>query len=185
MMTRQVADPSVGNGCARDFGRARAIHREGMAGRAEQATIRRHLQRLSRHQPGSRRLHAEGWLTVVRMMQNMEAPVPADEWGAMTDYLMKNFPERKRPEAVIVNGPAKVNFKMWDVPTQGSRPHDPLAARDGSIWWSGQLVNKLGRVDPKTGAIREYTLKSAFTADRMDWSTTRMATSGLPEIIPG
>ena len=44
----------------------------------------------------------EGWLTVVRMMQNMQAPVPADEWGAMTDYLIKNFPERKRPAAVII-----------------------------------------------------------------------------------
>jgi len=105
----------------------------------------------------------EGWLTVVRMMQNVNAPVPAEEWGAMTDYLIKNFPERKRPPAVIVDGPAKVNIEMWDVPTQGSRPHDPLAAHDGSIWWSGQLVNKLGRVDPKTGVIREYTLKSAFT----------------------
>lgn len=106
---------------------------------------------------------SEGWLTVVRMMQNMEAPVPAAEWGAMTDYLMKNFPERKRPVAVLIDGPVKVDFKMWDVPTQGSRPHDPLAARDGSVWWSGQLVNKLGRVDPKTGAIQEYTLKSAFS----------------------
>jgi virginiamycin B lyase len=104
-----------------------------------------------------------GWLTVVRMMQNMSAPVPAEEWGPMTEYLMKNFPERQRPNAVIIDGPAKVDIKMWDVPTQGSRPHDPLAARDGSIWWSGQLVNKLGRVDPKTGAIKEYTLKSAFT----------------------
>jgi virginiamycin B lyase len=105
----------------------------------------------------------EGWLTVVRMMQNMSAPVPAEEWGAMTDYLIKNFPERKRPPAVLIDGPAKVNIEMWDVPTQGSRPHDPLAARDGSIWWTGQLVNKLGRVDPKTGIIREYTLKSPFT----------------------
>jgi virginiamycin B lyase len=105
----------------------------------------------------------EGWLTVVRMMQNMSAPVPPEEWGAMTDYLIKNFPERKRPPAVLIDGPAKVNIEMWDVPTQGSRPHDPMAAHDGSIWWTGQLVNKLGRVDPKTGAIREYTLKSAFT----------------------
>jgi virginiamycin B lyase len=105
----------------------------------------------------------EGWLTVVRMMQNMNAPVPADEWGAMTDYLMKSFPERQRPPAVLVEGSVKVDIRMWDVPTQGSRPHDPLAARDGSIWWSAQLANKLGRVDPKTGAIREYTLKSAFT----------------------
>ena len=37
---------------------------------------------------------AEGWLSVVRMMQNVNAPVPAEEWGAMTDYLIKNFPER-------------------------------------------------------------------------------------------
>ncbi|MGA8901421.1 virginiamycin B lyase family protein [Bradyrhizobium sp.] len=106
---------------------------------------------------------SEGWLTVVRMMQNMQAPVPAEEWGGMTDYLMKNFPERKRPEAVIIDGPVKVDFKMWDVPTQGARPHDPLAARDGSVWWAAQLANKLGRVDPSTGAIREYTLKSPFT----------------------
>src|SRR6266568_4204716 len=98
----------------------------------------------------------EGWLTVVRMMQNAHAPVPADEWGAMTDYLIKNFPERPRPAAVIIDGPVRANIDMWDVPTQGSRPHDPMAARDGSIWWSGQLANKLGRLDPKTGAIREY-----------------------------
>ncbi|SHN67258.1 virginiamycin B lyase family protein [Bradyrhizobium erythrophlei] len=105
----------------------------------------------------------EGWLTVVRMMQNMDAPVPAEEWGTVSDYLMKNFPERKRPEAVIIDGPAKVDIKMWDVPTQGARPHDPLGARDGSVWWAAQLANKLGRVNPKTGAISEYTLKSPFT----------------------
>jgi virginiamycin B lyase len=105
----------------------------------------------------------EGWLTVVRMMQNMHAPVPAEEWGAMTDYLIKSFPERERPPAAIIDGPVKASIEMWDVPTLGSRPHDPMAARDGSIWWSGQLVNKLGRLDPKTGAIREYSLKSAFT----------------------
>jgi virginiamycin B lyase len=102
----------------------------------------------------------EGWLTVVRMMQNFDTPVPAAEWGAMQDYLIKSFPERARPAAVIVDGPAKVSIRLWDVPTQGSRPHDPLAAKDGSIWWTGQLANKLGRIDPKTNTIREYTLKS-------------------------
>lgn len=105
----------------------------------------------------------EGWLTVTRMMQNMEAPVPAEEWPAMTEYLMKSFPERLRPPAVIVPGPVKARIFLWDVPTLGSRPHDPRAAKDGSIWWSGQLSNKLGRIDPKTGAIREYTLKSPHT----------------------
>jgi virginiamycin B lyase len=105
----------------------------------------------------------EGWLTVVRMMQNAHAPVPAEEWGGLTEYLMKNFPERKRPAAALIAGPAKVNIEMWDVPTQGSRPHDPMAARDGSIWWAAQLANKIGRLDPKTGAIKEYSLQSAFT----------------------
>ncbi len=105
----------------------------------------------------------EGWLTVARMMQNAHAPVPPEEWGPMLEYLIKNFPERPRPPAAIVDGPVKASIEMWDVPTQGSRPHDPMAAHDGSIWWSGQLANKLGRLDPKTGAIREYTLKSAFT----------------------
>jgi virginiamycin B lyase len=105
----------------------------------------------------------EGWLTVVRMMQNMHASVPAEEWGAMTDYLIKSFPERPRPPAAIIDGPVRASIEMWDVPTQGSRPHDPMAARDGSIWWTGQLVNKLGRLDPKTGAIEEYSLKSPFT----------------------
>src|SRR6476619_4936093 len=105
----------------------------------------------------------EGWLTVVRMMQNFDAPITAEEWPAMTEYLMKNFPERQRPSAVIIAGPVKARIDLWDVPTQGSRPHDPRAAKDGSIWWTGQLANKLGRIDPKTGTIREYTLKSAHT----------------------
>ncbi len=63
----------------------------------------------------------EGWLTVMRMMQNMEAPVPAAEWPAMAEYLMQSFPERPRPAAVIVPGPVKARIFLWDVPTQGSR----------------------------------------------------------------
>ena len=51
---------SVGRVDPRDVGGARAIYRQGMAGRAEQATVRRHLQRLPRHQPGPRRLYARG-----------------------------------------------------------------------------------------------------------------------------
>ena len=43
----------------------------------------------------------EGWRTVVRMMQNVETPVPADQWGSVTEYLIKSFPERPRPAAVV------------------------------------------------------------------------------------
>jgi virginiamycin B lyase len=101
-----------------------------------------------------------GWNMLQHMMQNMGAPIAAEDWPAVTTYLMKAFPERSRPPAAIVAGPVQARIFLWDVPTLGSRPHDPAAAKDGAIWWSGQLSNKLGRIDPKTGAIREYSLKT-------------------------
>jgi virginiamycin B lyase len=104
-----------------------------------------------------------GWNMLQHMMQNFEAPVAPEDWPTLTAYLIKAFPERPRPAAAILDGPVQVSIKMWNVPTLGSRPHDPVATKDGAIWWTGQLSNKLGRVDIKTGAIREYTLKSPHT----------------------
>jgi virginiamycin B lyase len=106
---------------------------------------------------------AAGWNTIQHMMQNMAAPVAPEDWPTVVTYLMKNFPEKPRPPAVLLAGPVQASIKLWDLPTIGSRPHDPLATKDGAIWWSGQLANKLGRIEPKTGAIREYTLKSAHS----------------------
>jgi virginiamycin B lyase len=54
----------------------------------------------------------------------------------------------------------KVAIREFDVPTPNSRPHDPEVAPDGSLWYTGQLANKMGRLDPKTGAIREYPVKT-------------------------
>jgi virginiamycin B lyase len=103
------------------------------------------------------------WNTAVRMMLNFGVAIPADQIITVTDYLSKHFPERPRPTAVIIPGPAQVNIREWQVPIPGSRPHDPLATRDGAIWYTGQMTNRLGRVDPKTGQIREFPLKSPET----------------------
>jgi len=54
----------------------------------------------------------------------------------------------------------KVVIREWDVPTPRSRPHDPEVAPDGALWYTGQLANKLGRLDPKTGEFKELTLKT-------------------------
>jgi len=54
-----------------------------------------------------------------------------------------------------------VQIREYDVPTPKSRPHDPALAPDGSLWYTGQGANKLGRLDPKTGAFKEYPLKTA------------------------
>src|SRR5262250_2333361 len=56
-----------------------------------------------------------------------------------------------------------VTIREWTVPTSNSNPHDPAVAPDGSLWWTGQLSNNLGRLDPATGMMREYPLKTPNT----------------------
>jgi virginiamycin B lyase len=51
-----------------------------------------------------------------------------------------------------------VTIKEWAVPSKGGHPHDPAVGPDGALWFSEQMVNKLGRLDPKTGEIKEYPL---------------------------
>jgi virginiamycin B lyase len=106
---------------------------------------------------------AEGWDTVLRMMTNHGAPIAQDQLPAMKAYLVKTYPVKGRPAAVLVPGPAKVSMTAWKAATPGARPHDPLAAKDGSLWYTGQMANVLGRVDPKTGKVKEYPLKTAHS----------------------
>src|SRR5438067_2637828 len=103
---------------------------------------------------------AKGWGTVMRMMTNHGVSIPPDQLATMTAYLAKNFPETGKPAAVVIPGSAKISIKEWPVPTPGSRPHDPLATADGSLWYTGQMNNVLGRLDPKTGRFKEYPLKT-------------------------
>jgi len=102
----------------------------------------------------------QGWDTVLRMMQNQGVQISAADLPVLREYLVKTYPERPKPAAKIIPGPVRVTFKQWQVPTPGSRPHDPRAARDGTIWYTGQLANHLGHIEPKTGAIKEYELKT-------------------------
>jgi virginiamycin B lyase len=53
----------------------------------------------------------------------------------------------------------QVKIQEWDVPTKGAHPHDPAVAPDGSLWFTEQMVSKLGRLDPATGKFKEYPLK--------------------------
>jgi len=57
-------------------------------------------------------------------------------------------------------GRLNVQIQEYEVPTPQSRPHDPALAPDGSLWYTGQGANKLGRLDPKTGEFKEYSLKT-------------------------
>lgn len=54
----------------------------------------------------------------------------------------------------------KVTIREWAVPTKGAHPHDPAVGADGALWFTEQMTNKLGRLDPATGAFKEYPLKT-------------------------
>ncbi len=98
----------------------------------------------------------QDWQNVVHMMRNVGAPVPPDKIALLTDYLAKNFPEKPRPAPSPIGGATHIDIKEWVVPTPGSRPHDPLAHPDGSIWYTGQTANVLGRLDLQNGTFTEY-----------------------------
>ena len=100
----------------------------------------------------------EGWRNNLNMMVNAGSRLPENQIPVVVEYLARNFPERPKPDAVVIPGNVKVSIKEWVVPTPGSRPHDPLATPDGAIWYTGQFANVLGRLDPKTGKIKEYSL---------------------------
>jgi virginiamycin B lyase len=98
----------------------------------------------------------EGWKKLIGSMVALRS----EQAEIVAAYLAKNYPEKPRPAAVVIPGTASVSIKEWLVPSLGSRPHDPAVAPDGSIWWTGQYANVLGRLDPRTGALREYSLET-------------------------
>ncbi|MBI3330287.1 MAG: hypothetical protein HYZ81_26710 [Nitrospinae bacterium] len=102
----------------------------------------------------------QGWRNNLQMMLNVGAALPTEQIDVVTRYLAQHFPEKPKPDAVVMPGSVTVSIQEWEVPTPGSRPHDPLAAPDGSLWYTGQFANVLGRLDPRTGTIKEYRLKT-------------------------
>ena len=77
---------------------------------------------------------------------------------AITAYLTQHFPPNTRRAPKLVPGDAAISFKEWKVPTLGQRSRDPVEAPDGAVWWAGQFANLVGRIDPKSGEMKEYPL---------------------------
>ncbi len=94
------------------------------------------------------------WGSLIRTMISL----PPDTEGRVTAYLAEHFPPNDRRAPTLVPGPVDVEFQTWVVPTLGQRARDPVEAPDGSIWWVGQWLDIVGRIDPATGAMREYPL---------------------------
>jgi virginiamycin B lyase len=98
----------------------------------------------------------EGWQDVISRMMNIGATLKPEQVPVLTGYLAQNFPEKPRVAPTLVPGSVQVSFSEWAVATRGAFPHDPLATADGAVWYTGQHASLLGRIDPKSGAIKEY-----------------------------
>src|SRR5579862_2572348 len=59
------------------------------------------------------------WKNTVAMMVNVGAPVPKDKIEVVTNYLIKNFPEKPPVPAVVVPGSVEVSFQEWKLPKLG------------------------------------------------------------------
>ncbi len=98
----------------------------------------------------------ENWSELVGTMIDLSAS--AETRDEILKYLAANFPPNTANAAKPVPGPMQLQFKEWQVPTLGQRSRDPVEAPDGSIWWVGQFGNLMGRLDPRTGEMKEYPL---------------------------
>ncbi|KAB8542116.1 hypothetical protein FH972_025579 [Carpinus fangiana] len=56
-------------------------------------------------------------------------------------------------------------FTYYDMPTALAGPCDLTTGPDGAIWVSDFLVNKIARVDPKSGHVEEYDIPYTIAAD--------------------
>jgi virginiamycin B lyase len=66
----------------------------------------------------------------------------------MWSYELKTIPRPKGKETEVI-------YTTWDLPAT-SQPHDTRIAADGSIWFNHFNDNAIGRLDPKTGATKEW-----------------------------
>ena len=99
------------------------------------------------------------WRDVAESMSNFRA-LSRNRTFVASAYVAQNAPEREKPAAAGALRSVDVSIKEWLVPTPGSHPHDPLATTDGAIWYTGQMANLLGRLDPRTGEFKEFRLKT-------------------------
>jgi virginiamycin B lyase len=81
-------------------------------------------------------------------------------WSAVVAGVIAIGPARAGHDiyAAALGDVVEVKFDEWMTPSARPFPHDPAAARDGSAWYTGQLSNVVGRLNPATGEFKEFSL---------------------------
>jgi virginiamycin B lyase len=96
------------------------------------------------------------WATLIGTMVDLSGSPEREQ--RISGYLAEHFPPNDRRTPNLVSGPVEIDFETWVVPGLGQRSRDPAQAPDGAIWWTGQWGNLIGRIDPETGEMQEFTL---------------------------
>lgn len=52
-----------------------------------------------------------------------------------------------------------INIREWEVPYESSRPRDPFAFSDSSVWFVGQRAGYIAHLNPDTGEFMKIDLK--------------------------
>ena len=92
---------------------------------------------------------------------NSMVALPPVRLVAISDYLANRYPHKPEKAPRLIDGNTDIIIEEWVTPTLGQRTRDPIEALDGTIWWTGMWASLVGRLDPKTGAMREYPLPSS------------------------
>src|SRR3954462_7862740 len=70
------------------------------------------------------------------------------KWG----YELKTYPRPKGRATRVI-------YTEYDLPRETIEPHDVIVDKQGIAWYSSFGEQNLGRLDPKTGSVREYPIK--------------------------
>jgi virginiamycin B lyase len=152
----------------------------------------------------------EGWMVTLHRMQNQwqasstfhhpmpppfpPKPVPSDP--ALAKYLasinlsgdkttwpyeLKTFPRPRGPDTKVV-------ITEYEIPRQGSSPHDLAIDRDHRVWYDDFQSPDIGRLDPRTGSFKEWkvpTLKPGLTENNLTIELDKQGNPWLPRGYQG
>ena len=150
---------------------------------------------------------AEGWLTALPRMQNywgsgstfthpLPPPHQPKEYpvdpelakylssinlgGGRTTwtYDLKAFP---RPRGADT----KVIITEYQIPRAGSSPHDVAVDREGMVWYDDFQGPNIGRLDPRTGEFKEWTLPTLRPGLLVNALTIELDKQGNPWLPRG
>ena len=96
------------------------------------------------------------WKSLTQTMIDLSATPDIEQH--IFNYLAVNYPPNSFRTPTLISGDTKITFTEWQTPTLGQRSRDPIESPDGSIWWAGQYANLIGRINPKSGEMKEYPL---------------------------